>query len=146
MSGATPGKTRLFRLTWPTLAWVVGLNVIPALIAYPFFGLAYGTAFWFIVILPYSICGSLSPLLRASFQDRLVLLGCLVLLAGLVFMFLIASFGVTSPATAIAILFFATVAVPVIDGANVALYRYPTFRDQNGKTMSDFFETDPTNW
>ena len=137
---------RYFRITWRTFWYVAGINVLPFIMAGPMFGARFSTGFWFVLILPYSIAGSLSPLLRMSFSSRLICQMVLAFACASIALFAITDTGASDPVTAMVIIGFAMFGLPIIDASYSVLYTFSFWRERTGKGLDAFFETDPDDW
>lgn len=146
MAKGQSGAARYFRLTWRTFWYVAGINLLPFIMAIPMFGARFATAFWFVLILPYSIAGSLSPLLRMSFSSRLICQMFLAFAFASIALFAFTDKGISDPVTAIVIIGFAMFGLPIIDASYAVRYRFSFWRQRTGKGLDAFFETDPEDW
>ena len=146
MDDNSTDKNGLFRLTWRTLGWVAGLNIIPTLLVFGMSGSMLLALFlWLWAFLPYSLAGSTSPLLRASVADRFVVLFAASFITGLLSFFVLIPSNALSSIAKLLISFAFGLAVPIIDVSYFIMYQFNAYRDRTGAKFSSLWEMDPTD-
>ena len=140
--GSSHGRG-VFRLEWRTLFWVAGINILPTLISYPFFGPGFTFGLWMIALLPASIASSLSPLLRIPFKYKLMLLAGLACVSSFIVFFVLTTLAADYPLRASGLVAASTIILPFIDACNAVQYQYQMAKRKGVNSLSEFFDRDP---
>lgn len=146
MAAGAGWAARHLRLSWRTFWWVAGINTLPSIMLVPLFGAGFAAGLWFVALLPYSIAGSLSPLLKMSFSHRLLCQGFMAFVFASIALFGLTDVGLSDPATAVFLIGLAGFGLPVIDASYSLRSNFHSFRTRTGGGLEAFFATDPDNW